>query len=263
MEILICVKQVPDDSVEIHLGADGQPDLSKADPQASAFETYAQELAVRYVEANGGTVTAVSVGPDDNKTSLKNQLAVGAANAYLVSDPAFDNIDGEGVAKVLAASVPVVEDKVGSKFDLILCGKESTDYIDGHVGPILAEKLGLPFVSNVVEVEPSDGGVKVKQETDSGYVVYEVPTPAVLTISKPNYDPRYPTIKSKMKARKAEIPVISAADIGLDAAAVAPKVEVVGYENPPKKAPGVKINEKEIADSVAKAMDIVFDSKVL
>lgn len=263
MEILICVKQVPDDSVEIHVGANGTPDISKADPQASAFDTYAQEMAVQYIEANGGTVTAVSVGPDDNVTSLKAQLAVGAANAYLVNDPAFANIDAAGVASVLAAAVPAIEEKNGAKFDLILAGKESTDYINGQVGLILAEKLGLPLVTNAVAIEPTEGGVKVKQETDAGYVIYEVPTPAVITVSKPDYDPRYPTIKSKMKARKATVPTLSAADIGIDAAAVAPKVETIGYENPPKKAAGVKINEKEIADSVAKAMDILFTNKVL
>lgn len=264
MEFLNCVKQVPDDSVEIHLDpSTGMPDLSQADPEAGAFDTYAEELAVRFIEENGGSVTMVSVGTEDNKTCLKNSLAVGAAKAYLVTGDGADKLDSAAMAKVLAASVAKIEEQEGKKFDVILCGKESTDAIGGQVGALLAEELNLPLVENAVEISAADGGISVKQETDTGYLVYQVATPAVITISKPDYDPRYPTIRSKMAARRAEIPSISFADLGLSDAAGAAKISYLGYSEPPKRQAGIKIVEKEAEDAVKKAMDQMIADKVL
>ena len=146
MDILVCVKQVPDDSVEIYLNPGTmKPDLSKASPQANAFDTYALEMAVRYCEAHGGTVDVVSFGPKANETSLRSCLSVGAKNAFLISDEGLEDADPSVTAAVLAAAVPKIEEALGTKFGLIMVGKESTDYIDGVVGPMMAEKLGLPF----------------------------------------------------------------------------------------------------------------------
>ncbi|MGI5932042.1 MAG: electron transfer flavoprotein subunit beta/FixA family protein [Eubacterium sp.] len=257
MEILVCIKQVPDDSIEIHLDpATNTPDLSKADPQASAFDTYALELAVRYVEAHEGTVTVVSVGPEENNTSLKSCLAVGAKKAYLINDAELAGADSNVVAEAIAQAIPQMEEANGAKFDLILVGKESTDYIDGEVGGILAEKLGLPYVSNIVEVNPVDAGVQSKKETDEGYQIVESALPAIMTVSKPDYDPRYPTIKSKLAARKAEVPVIAAA-------ASEAKVEYLGYKEPAKKAAGIKIQEEEDATAVSKAIETMLAAKAL
>jgi electron transfer flavoprotein alpha/beta subunit len=257
MEILVCIKQVPDDSIEIHLDpATNTPDLSKADPQASAFDTYALELAVRYVEAHEGTVTVVSVGPEENNTSLKSCLAVGAKKAYRINDADLAGADSNVVAEAIAQAIPQMEEANGAKFDLILVGKESTDYIDGEVGGILAEKLGLPYVSNIVEVNPVDAGVQSKKETDEGYQIVEHALPAIMTVSKPDYDPRYPTIKSKLAARKAEVPVI-------EAAASEAKVEYLGYKEPAKKAAGIKIQEEEDAAAVSKAIETMLSAKAL
>ncbi len=264
MEILVCVKQVPDDSVEIHLDpATMTPDISGAEPQSSAFDTYALELAVRYTEAHEGTVTVASLGPDDNKTSLKNCLAVGAKKAFHISDEGIENADPTVTANAILAAIPKMEEANGAKFDLILVGRESTDYIDGEVGEILAEKLGLPFVTNAVEVNPVDAGINVKKELDAGYYIMEAAAPAVLTVSKPDYDPRYPTIKSKLAARKVEIPTIGAADLAMDNAAKQAKIEYLGFEEPVKKEAGVKIQEDEPADAVAKAMEVMLADKVL
>jgi len=263
MEILVCIKQVPDDSVEIRLGADGQPDLSSADPQGNAFDTYAQELAVRFVEEHGGAVTVVSVGPEDNKTCLKNALAVGAAKAHHISDEGIEGADAAVTANLLAAGIKKIEETDGVTFDLIFCGRESTDAIGGEVGELLAEALGLPFVSDIVEAVPDAAGLKVKKELESGYLMVETPVPAVMTVSKPDYDPRYPTIKSKLAARKVKIPTIAKADTGISADAETPKVVFAGFEEPPKREAGVKIQEDEPADAVAKAFEIMTADKVL
>lgn len=257
MEILVCMKQVPDDSVEIHLGADGQPDYSKADPQGNAFDTYGLEMAVRHTEEFGGTVTVASVGPEDNKICMKNSLAVGAGKAYLISDGGEAGLDAYGTAKRLAEAIPKIEEANGAKFDLILCGRESTDFIGSEVGEILAELLGLPFVSNVVEFTPEGDDLKIKKELDAGYLIMQTPKPALYTVSKPDYDPRYPTIKSKLAARKIQIPTIDG--IEGDAARVA----FLGYQEPPKREAGVKIQEDDPADAVAKAFELLTADKVL
>lgn len=264
MEFLVCVKQVPDDSVEIHLNPEtGTPDLSQADPEAGAFDTYAEELAVRFIEENGGSATVVSAGTDDNKTCLKNSLAVGAGAAYLIADEGTDRLDSAQVADLLAAAAPKIEEQEGKKFDVILCGKESTDAIGGQVGALLAEKMNLPLVENAVEIKSTDSGISVKQETDTGFMMYEVSTPAVVTISKPDYDPRYPTIRSKMAARKAKIPTLTLSDLGISDLASEAAVSSLGFAEPKTRQAGIKINESEPEEAVKKAMDQMIADKAL
>ena len=165
MEILVCMKQVPDDSVEIRLGKDGQPDLSQAESQGNAFDTYALEMAVRFIEANGGTVTVLTVGTEDDKACLRNSLSVGAAKVVLVEG---SDTDASGTAALLAGGIKKLEAENGAAFDMVFCGRESTDYIGGEVGEMLAETLKRPFVTDVVEVEPADAKVIVKKELESG-----------------------------------------------------------------------------------------------
>ncbi len=262
MEILVCMKQVPDDSVEIHLGADKKPDLSQAEPQGNAFDTYALELAVRFVEANGGRVTVASVGPEDNKVCLKNALAVGAAQAFHIAGE-DETLDAYRTAGLLAAAVPKMEEEGGAAFDLILCGRESTDYIGGEVGEMLAEMLARPFVTNIVEAVPDGEGLRVKKELESGYQLVGFGLPAVCTVSKPAYDPRYPTIKSKLAARKAKIPTLDPASLPLAEDAKEPRILYLGFKEPPKREAGVLIREEDPAEAVAKAMELLAADKVL
>lgn len=257
MEILVCFKQVPDDSVEIGMDAStGKPDLKGADPQGNAFDTYALEMAARYTEEHGGTVTACTVGTEDDKVCLKNALAVGAKKAYLVTGTDAETQDADQVASVLAAAIPKMEEANGAKFDLILCGRESTDNIGGQVGELLAQKFPYPFVTNIVAVDPKDDGVTMKKELDEGYQVLELPLPAVATVSKPNYDPRYPTIKNKLAARRMQIPEIAAEPA--DA-----KVEYLAFSEPPKRQAGVKIQDDDDEVAVKQAMEILISDKVL
>ena len=259
MEILICVKQVPDDSREIHLDPSTmEPDLSRADPQASAFETYGLEMAARYVEQNGGSITLLSVGKEDSVVTLRNCLAVGANNAYLVSEGSDGSRDPYLTAEIIKDSIPKVAEMRGQDFDLVILGKESTDYIDGEVGPILAEIMGSPFVSDVIDFSCEDGKLTVKKELDSEYHIIETELPAVITVAKPNYDPRYPTIKSKMAARKIEIPVLDAPEISAE-----PRITYLNYAEPPRRQSGVKIADLEPEEAAAKIIEAIDQDKVL
>ena len=262
MEILICVKEVPDETVEIHLDpASMQPDLSRASAQANAFDSYALEMAARYVEANGGSITLISLGKSDTVATLRNCIAVGATKAYAVIDPALDGADSTAIAKVLKSAIAKLEEESGKKFDLILTGKESTDYVGGEFGGILAEVLALPEIGNVVSFEETSNGIKAKKELESGYAETETSLPAVFTISTPGYSPRYPTIKSKMAARKVAVPVYSLADLGLDVPAS--KVEFSEYIDPPKRTAGEKIIDLSPEDAVAYMMKKLTEAKAL
>lgn len=259
MEILVCIKQVPDDSVEISLDeATGKPALDGVTPVVNAFDTYAEEMAVRLKEAVAESeVTVVSIGDDSVKNSLKNCLAVGADNAYLVKCDGAENLDGAAVAKVLAKAKADIEAAEGKTFDLIFCGKESTDYAASQTGLLLAAELNVPAVANVVAVETADGTAKIRQETETGYNEVEASMPCVVTIQKPNYDPRYPTIKSKMAARKKPIGELETGEIPESS------MEVVKVYAPAKRQAGVKIKAESPEESVAQAMKLIADAKVL
>lgn len=259
MDILVFVKQVPDDFVKVGLGADGKPDCGKIEKVVNAFDTYAVEMAVRFCETNGGTVVVASLGEEGTiRPSLVQMIAVGAGQAYIGRWGSADGGDESMVAAALAELVKKCEEAQGCKFDIILCGKESTDEISSQVGAMLAEKLGTGFVSSVVGMEPAGTGLQVKKETEEGFDIYETACPAVFTVAKPDYDPRYPTLKSKMAARKAVIPCIETA-----ACEEGPFVRCIRYGEMPKRAAGMKIREKEALAAVEKAVQMMRDDKVL
>ncbi|MBU3153990.1 electron transfer flavoprotein subunit beta/FixA family protein [Clostridium estertheticum] len=261
MNIILCVKQVPDDSIEIHLdNKTKKPNLNGVSLVANAFDTYALELAVRFIEANGGNVSVLNVGADDSLNTLKNCLSVGAKEAFSVKDDLYADLDGTSTADVLADAIHKIEKDKGEKFDLILCGKESTDEITGQVGAILAEKLKTSFVSSAIEINLKDGGMEVHQETEEGYNIVSIESPAVVTVSKPNYDPRYPSIRTKMASRKAIIPTYSAAEIG---EVKQSKVRCIEYVEPPKKEAGIKIHEKDASLAVSAAIEQMKKDKTI
>ena len=213
-------------------------------------------MATRYKEANGGTVVVMSIGGDNVKDVMKNCLAVGADEAYLVSD-VVEGADALATSEVIAAAVAKLEEARGKKFDIVCCGKESTDYACGVISQLLSEKLGYGEVVDVIGFEPKDGGLSVKKETEEGYNLVEIGTPCVLGIIKPDYEPRYPTMKSKMAARKKEIPAVAA---GVSAA---PAVKTIKVYEPAKKSAGVKIKEETNEESALKAFAMLVDAKVL
>lgn len=253
MEILVCVKQVPDADVEVKLNASGTPDIEKIAPVMNAFDGYALEMATRYKEANGGTVVVMSIGGDNVKDTMKNCLAVGADEAYIINDVIAD-ADAVATSDVIAAAVKKLEEVRGKAFDIICCGKESTDYACGIVSQLVSEKLGYGEVVDVIGFEP---GLVVKKETEEGYNMVEIGTPCVLGIIKPDYEPRYPTMKSKMAARKKDVPVV---ETGVSTAAVVKTVKI--YE-PAKKSAGIKIKEETNEESALKAFGMLVDAKLL
>lgn len=207
MELLVCIKQVPDDSVSVGLNADGTPKLDEITPVVNAFDTYALEMAARFKEAHGGSVTVLTVGGEGAVPALRSCLAVGADRACRLADESA--CDPQGIAYLLAQA----SKKAGEQpFDVIFCGSESTDASSAQVGAQVAELLGLPVITNVLPWSPRTA--VFPPSGDRGWLSRGGGIlPRVVTIVKPDYEPRYPSIKSKMAARKMPITDLSLADV--------------------------------------------------
>ena len=255
MNILVCIKEVPDDSVAVSVQGD-RAAIDSITPVVNAFDTYSLEMAVRLKEAVEGQVTVLSIGCEDVKNSLKNCLAVGADKAYLVKRDDYRNLDAKMITEILRGAKEKLEEELGA-FDLICFGKETTDAEGSQVGVYFANKSDLGVVTSVIEMKLDGDKLITKQEIDGGYREIETKTPCVVTIAKPDYEPRYPTIKSKMAARRQKIE-----DFEVTCDSSLTLEEIKDFE-PKKREAGVKINEEEPEDSVAKAIAIMKEQKVL
>lgn len=209
MNIVVLMKQVPDmDKVRFDCEK-GLVDRSSAGVEINPFDLNALEAGVAAGEAAGGEVTAVTMGPPRGEESLKEAIARGASEGILVSDRAFGGADTKATSKTLAAIIT----KMGG-VDLIFAGEKTVDGDTGQVGAEVAEYLGIPHVSYVDEiVEITDESITVVSEIMEGRYVKKVKLPALLTVTKDLNVPRLPSLKSKMNARKAEIPMWTLADL--------------------------------------------------
>lgn len=261
MELLICIKQVPDDSVKVLLDTNGEPALDEITRVVNSFDTYALEMAARLKEAHEGSVTVLTIGGEETVPSLRSCLSVGADRAFKLE--VTDAGDTHGVGYLLAKASLKISKK---PFDLIFCGSESSDTSHSQVGVQLAETLGWPIVTNVLAVEPLEGGFTVKQETEEGYRMLEVPCPCVLTIVKPGYEPRYPSIKSRLAARKIPIVTLGVSDVEADPGQYGSgqaKFHRMSLSEPPSRKGGVKIKEKNAAEAVHRAMEMLSEQKLI
>ena len=217
MEILVCVKRVPDTAEnEIEVNRDGS-DIERDDLVYSVneWDKYAVEEAIQIVDKAGGAVTVVSLGDEDSEEVVRREMAMGANNGILVADDAFEGSDGKGVASILKA---VVEK---GNYDLILTGAQADDGA-GQIGGMLAAMLDLPYASvvNLIEVV-NDSQLKVGREIEGGnQEMSEIALPCVLSIQTGINEPRYVGIRGIRKVASVDVPVWGASDLGLDAASV-------------------------------------------
>ena len=267
MKILVCVKQVPDtteikiDPVRNTLIRDGVPSI------LNPFDSYALEAAARIKDKNPDTqISVICMGPEQAKAVLKESLAIAADKAYLVSGREFGGSDTLCTSYILSEAVKEIE-KTEGKFDMIFCGKQAIDGDTAQVGPEMAEHLDYPQVTYGLEAFVEDGLVKVKKETEDGAQIIGIKTPCVLTFTKPSFDPRYPTIKRKMAANRANIPVLSLAEIpDMDPSKIGLKNSPTRVKKtfvPQKKTGGIKIQEETAEDSTKKLFQLLSDAHVI
>ncbi len=236
MDVVVCIKQVPDTEQPIRV----RPDGSGIDEQGlnwilNYYDEHAVEEALRVREKHGGTVTVVCVGPARAAEAIRTALAMGADEAVHVSDPALEGADPLQVARVLAQVVRQL------RYDLVLCGRLATDDNASVVGPALAEYLGLPQATAISKLELRDGGATVEREVEGGVELLEVPLPAVFTVERTINEPRYPTLPGIMRAKRKEIRTLGLSELGLEPQEVGAQASRVGYtrfEPPPRRQAG-------------------------
>jgi len=249
MNIIVCVKQVPDTAAEIVPTADGAAIQTQDIPWVmNPYDEYALEEALRIKEREGGSVTAICMGPEGAMSTVRTAAAMGADNIVHLADAAFEGSDAHATAAVLAAAIK------GMEYDLIWCGKMAVDDACGYVGTALAELLGLPHIAAAVKVELADGKVTAHRETEAGTAVLRCPLPAVLTAEKGLNEPRYPKAIDIMKAKRKEVQTKDAAAIGVGAEAVGAAgsaTRVVKLERPPERGGGTVI-KAPVGEAVAR-----------
>ena len=262
MKIVVCIKQVPDttevkiDPVTNTLIRQGVPSI------VNPFDKNALEAALQLKDKYGAKVTVISMGPPQAKAALKDCLSMGADTAILVSDRAFGGADTLATSNVLAASIK----KIG-KVDVIFCGKQAIDGDTAQVGPETAEHLGIAQVTYVANMDIKDDLVTVERECEDGYEVIEVKLPVLVSVIKSAaFEPRFPTVKGKMKANRTEIAVWSAADVNADEkkiGLVGSPTKVSKIFTPPRRVQGIIIEEPTVKESIAALLDKLAEAKII
>ena len=217
MNIVVLVKQVPDTYSERKLAdADHTLDRDAADAVLDEINERAVEEALLIKEAQGGEVTVVSVGPERATEAIRKALSMGADSAVHVSDPALHGADVLQTATVLAKAIGTIEG-----VDLVIAGNESTDGVAGAVPAIVAELLGLAQLTHARKVEVDGTTIRVERETtDEGLTRLEASLPALISVSEKINEPRYPSFKGIMAAKKKPVRTVTVADLGVDAGGV-------------------------------------------
>jgi electron transfer flavoprotein beta subunit len=211
MNVVVCVKQIPDPAAPGELDSDhtlkreGKLILDESD-------SYGVEMGLQLVDTAGeGEVALVSMAPNGEVSGLRTALAMGAAKAVLVSDDALAGSDALGTAKVLAKAIERLGD-----VDLVLTGTESTDGYTGTIPTQVAELLGWPSLTFAKHIEIDDGKVTIQRQTESGYDTVEAPLPAIASVTAGVVEPRYPSFKGIMAAKNKPVDEVTVADLGLE-----------------------------------------------
>ncbi|WP_037367199.1 electron transfer flavoprotein subunit beta/FixA family protein [Amycolatopsis orientalis] len=258
--IVVLVKQVPDTYSERKLsGSDNTLDRESADAVLDEINEKAVEEALKIKEAGEGEVTVISVGPDRATDAIRKALSMGADKAIHVSDESLHGSDAIATAKVLAAAVGKVEG-----FDLILAGNEASDGRGAAVPAILAELLGVPQLTYVRQLTVEGSAVKADRETEDGITHLEANLPALVSVSEKINEPRYPSFKGIMAAKKKPVETLTIADLGIDAGEVglanAWSTVVEASPKPPRTA-GEKVEDE--GDGGSKVAEYLVAQKLI
>jgi electron transfer flavoprotein beta subunit len=214
MNIVVCMKQVPDTAIERTLRPDGTLDRASLDGLINELDEYAIEEGLRIAEAHGGEVTIFSMGPEKASESIRKALSMGADKAVHLSDAALAGSDALATSYAMAK----VLETVG--FDLVICGSESTDARTGVLPAMLAERLGVPQLTLAARVDIDGTGITIRRVSDDGYDTVTGSLPAVVSVVEKINEPRYPSFKGIMAAKKKPVQTLSLADAGIDPALV-------------------------------------------
>jgi electron transfer flavoprotein beta subunit len=231
MDIIVCIKQVPDTTTVIQIDPSGKDIVRDGITYiVSPYDEFAIEEALKLKEAGDGTVTVLTVGPESAKEALRTGLAMGADEAiHVVYEGAPSQLDSLTTAKLIAKALE------GKKYDLVFCGRQAIDDDALQIGSLVAEFLNVPQISLVVKLEINGEQIKATRTIEGGTQVVESRLPALITAQKGLNEPRYPSMKGILKARKKEITELKAGELGVD---LAPRVVLEELRLPPARPAG-------------------------
>jgi len=259
MNIVVLVKQVPDSGSERRLDpSDNTVDRASADNVINEMDEYAIEEALQIRDREGGEVTILTVGPESAKDAIRKALSMGADRAVHVVDDAIHGSCAVQTSAVLAAALQQLD------YDLILCGAESTDGQVSVMPALLAERLGIPQLSGARALTVEGGVARVERQTDGGYWVLEAPLPAIVSTWDTINEPRYPSFKGIMAAKKKPVETRSLGELGIDPSAVglgSATTAVVDFAGRPPKGVGVKVNDE--GDGAQQLVDFLVGQKIV
>jgi electron transfer flavoprotein beta subunit len=234
MKIVVCIKQVPDTATQVKIAAGGKTiETAGITWIVSPYDEFAVEEALRIKEKRGqGEVVVVALGPDRAKEALRSTLAMGADRGLHLNDPAWAEADTLTTARALAAAIKQEEPA------LVLCGRQAIDDDMGAVAAQIAEILDWPCAAWIMEESVDGDGttIRVGRQVEGGLEIFDLPLPAVISAQKGLNEPRYPTLKGIMGAKKKEVKDLKASDLGLTPDA--PQLSLVGFEALPPRPPG-------------------------
>ncbi len=259
MKIAVCVKQVPDTWAEKKLrDADSRLDRESADGVLNELDEYAVEQALQLVEAAGGEVVVVTMGPERAGETLRKAISMGADAGIHIVD---DNLGG---SDAIATSAVLAKALSGRDFDLILFGSESTDARMSVIPAMVAERLDLPQLTFAQKVEISGSELTVERVTEYGFDLLSTQLPAVVSVVEKINEPRYPSFKGIMAAKKKPVEILTVSDLGLEASVVGASgawSEVSDFAARPPKAAGVVVTDE--GDGGVKIADFLTSQKII
>jgi len=251
MKIIVCIKQVPD-TTDVKIDPSTNTLIREGVPSiVNPFDMYALEEGLRLREKLGGTVTVITMGPPQAKEALREAVSLGVDQGILISDRAFAGSDTLATSYALASTIR----KIGA-YDLIICGKQAIDGDTAQVGPGIAECLQIPFVAFVKKIEEvSDQTMRVQRMMETGYDVIELPLPAVITVVKEINEPRLPSLRGQMRAKKYEPTLWTSSDLDVSEERIGLKgspTQVIKIFTPDIRKAGERLegDPEEVADKL-------------
>ena len=239
MKICVCIKEVPPVSVTLRLDPESGR-LVRSKGHLNPPDQHAIEEALKLRDANGGEVVAISMSPEHATDSVRHGVAMGIDRAVMVTDPALAGSDMLSTSKALAAAI------ARERPDLVLFGWEGVDANGAMLWAAIAERLDMPVLSRVWELEVADGVARARRQMEYGFDVAEAPLPAVVAISGAINAPRYPSLKNVVASKKKPIEKLTVADLAIDPAQVGlsgSRTRVLSSGRPPAREPGMLIED--------------------
>lgn len=258
MNIVVCVKQTPLPTAERRLLPDGRLDREDTDNAMNGYDEVAVEEALRVQEAHGGEVTVLTMGPEGAMESVRKALAMGADKAVLITDDALEGTDAWGTARVLAAAIKRLEP------DLVVMGMQSDDAGTGVIHHAVAEHTGLPALTHTAKLEIDGRTVTTQRRREDGHAVLQAQLPAIVGVIDVINQPRYPTMKGIMAAKRKPVEEWTIGDLGLDPMTVGAqgaKTYVVRVDEPPARQAGEVYEDS--GDAAERIVEFLIARKVL